>query len=54
MGLAGPGKAKAFAEVCAALCLAGELSLIGAMCADDFARAHRMLARDARPDESCT
>lgn len=45
MGLAGPGKAKALAEVCAALCLAGELSITGALCADDFARAHRCLAR---------
>ena len=45
MGLAGPGKAQAFAEVCAAVCLAGELSIIGAICAGDFAKAHRLLAR---------
>ncbi len=43
MGLLGAGKARAFAEVCAALCLAGELSIIGAMTAGDFARAHRCL-----------
>jgi len=45
MGLAGPGKARALAEVCAGLCLAGKLSVIGALCAGDFARAHRCLAR---------
>jgi hydroxymethylglutaryl-CoA reductase (NADPH) len=45
LGLAGPGKAHALAEVCAALCMAGELSLMGAMCSDDFSRAHRVLAR---------
>lgn len=46
LGLAGPGNAQALAEVAAALCLAGELSLVGALCAGDFARAHRRLARD--------
>jgi hydroxymethylglutaryl-CoA reductase (NADPH) len=45
MGLAGPGKAQALAEVCAGLCLAGELSIIGALCSGDFSRAHRVLAR---------
>jgi hydroxymethylglutaryl-CoA reductase (NADPH) len=45
LGLAGPGKAPALAEVCAALCLAGELSIIGALCSGDFSRAHRLLAR---------
>jgi hydroxymethylglutaryl-CoA reductase (NADPH) len=45
LGLAGPGKAQALAEVCAALCLAGELSIIGALCSGDFSRAHRLLAR---------
>lgn len=48
MGLAGHGKAKALAEVCAGLCLAGELSIMGALCAGDFARAHRCLARGRR------
>jgi hydroxymethylglutaryl-CoA reductase (NADPH) len=48
MGLAGPGHAAALAEVCAGLCLAGELSLIGALCAGHFASAHRKLARDIR------
>ena len=45
MGLAGPGKAQALGEVCAGLCLAGELSIIGALCSGDFSRAHRLLAR---------
>jgi len=45
LGLAGEGKARAFAEVAAALCLAGELSIIGALCAGHFTRAHQMLAR---------
>jgi hydroxymethylglutaryl-CoA reductase (NADPH) len=45
LGLAGPGNARALAEVCAGLCLAGELSLVGALCAGTFARAHRQLAR---------
>ena len=45
LGLHGSGKAKALAEVTAALCLAGELSIIGAFCADHFSRAHHKLAR---------
>lgn len=45
MGLAGTGKARALAEVCAALALAGELSIIGALSAGDFTRAHQRLAR---------
>lgn len=45
LGLAGEGHARAFAEVCAGLALAGELSITGALCSDDFSRAHRKLAR---------
>ena len=45
MGLDGEGHAQAFAEVCAACCLAGELSIMGAMCAGDFSSAHQRLAR---------
>lgn len=45
MGLEGDGKAAALAEVAAALCLAGEISIIGALAAGDFARAHEKLAR---------
>lgn len=45
LGVAGVGKAAAFAEICGALALAGELSIIGALCADEFSQAHRDLAR---------
>lgn len=45
LGLAGPGNARALAEVAAALCLAGEISLIGALSAGEFARAHARFAR---------
>jgi hydroxymethylglutaryl-CoA reductase (NADPH) len=45
LGLAGAGHARALAELTAALCLAGELSIIGALCAGHFARAHENLAR---------
>ena len=45
LGLAGTGKARAFAEVAAALALAGELSIIGALTAGHFTRAHQQLAR---------
>jgi hydroxymethylglutaryl-CoA reductase (NADPH) len=48
LGFAGDGHARALAEVAAALCLAGELSLAGAISAGDFARAHRVLARRGR------
>ena len=47
LGLDGAGNAAALAEVCAGLCLAGELSIIGALCAGEFAQAHRRLARGA-------
>lgn len=46
MGLAGPGKAHALAEVSAGLCLAGELSITGSICSGDFTRAHSRLARN--------
>ncbi|MBD2314184.1 hydroxymethylglutaryl-CoA reductase [Desertifilum sp. FACHB-1129] len=45
LGLAGTGKARAFAEVCASLVLAGELSIIGALASGEFTRAHQRLAR---------
>jgi hydroxymethylglutaryl-CoA reductase (NADPH) len=45
MGLAGPGKSKSFAEVCAAIVLAGELSIAGALAAGHFAGSHQRLAR---------
>ncbi len=45
LGLKGTGQARALAEVAAALALAGELSIIGAMAAGHFTRAHAKLAR---------
>ncbi|MFW7523503.1 hydroxymethylglutaryl-CoA reductase [Vibrio ostreicida] len=45
LGLSGSGNARALAEVAAALCLAGELSIVGAFCAGHFSRAHQKLAR---------
>lgn len=46
MGLRGSGNAYALAEVCAGLLLAGELSIIAALAAGHFTRAHRKLARE--------
>jgi hydroxymethylglutaryl-CoA reductase (NADPH) len=48
MGMAGPGHARALAEIAAALCLAGEISIVGAICAGEFTRAHARLARGAK------
>ncbi|NIO10417.1 MAG: 3-hydroxy-3-methylglutaryl-CoA reductase [Deltaproteobacteria bacterium] len=45
MRLADAGNSRAFAEVAASLCLAGEISLVGAISAGNFARAHARLAR---------
>ncbi|MXX59366.1 MAG: hydroxymethylglutaryl-CoA reductase [Rhodothermaceae bacterium] len=43
--LSGPGNASALAEVCAALVLAGELSISAAMSSHGFTSAHQSLAR---------
>jgi len=48
MGMAGPGHARALAEIAAALCLAGEISIVGAISAGEFTRAHARLARGSR------
>jgi hydroxymethylglutaryl-CoA reductase (NADPH) len=45
LGLRGNGQARALAEVATALALAGELSIIAALAAGHFTRAHRKLAR---------
>ena len=45
LGLSGENRAQALAEIAAALCLAGELSIAGALTSGDFSRAHRLLAR---------
>jgi hydroxymethylglutaryl-CoA reductase (NADPH) len=41
----GPGRARAFAEICAATALAGEVSIIGSLAAGDFAAAHAAYGR---------
>jgi hydroxymethylglutaryl-CoA reductase (NADPH) len=45
MGLKGEGKAAALAEIVGALCLCGEISIIAAIAAGHFTRAHTKLAR---------
>ncbi len=45
MGLNGPGHAAALAEVCGALMLAGELSIVSALASGQFTKAHQRLAR---------
>ena len=45
LGLPETDGARALAEVCAGMALAGELSIVGALCAGHFARAHQRLAR---------
>jgi hydroxymethylglutaryl-CoA reductase (NADPH) len=45
LGLRGEGKAAALAEVTAAVCLCGEISIVAAMAAGHFAAAHDKLAR---------
>ena len=41
----GAGKAGRFAEICAAVALAGEVSIVGALAAGEFAAAHQRLGR---------
>ena len=48
LGLEGEGSGAAFAEVTAALCLAGEISIIAALSGGEFGRAHHALARGRR------
>ncbi len=45
LGVVDRGRAPALAEICAGLALAGELSIVGALCADEFSAAHLRLAR---------
>lgn len=51
MGLAGAGKANAYAEIMATVMLAGEISLGSAIVSGDFAKAHKLLARGADSNE---
>ena len=52
LGLTGSGNAGALAEVCGATVLAGEISIIGAFCSGDFARAHHALSRGNKFERS--
>jgi hydroxymethylglutaryl-CoA reductase (NADPH) len=45
LGLKGAGKGAALAEVAAATCLCGEISIVAAIAAGHFTRAHENLAR---------
>jgi len=45
LALPEPGSANALAEVCAALALGGELSIVGALVAGHFTSAHQSRAR---------
>ncbi len=45
VGVEGEGSAAALAELTAALCLCGEISIVAAMAAGHFTRAHHKLAR---------
>jgi len=45
MGLYGADKSCELAEIVAAVCLAGELSLTAAILSNDFAKAHQLMAR---------
>ena len=45
LGVRGAGQAAALAEVAAATCLCGELSIVAAMATGDFTHAHASLAR---------
>ena len=45
LGLRGAGHGAALAEVAATVCLCGELSIVGAIAAGHFSRAHQKLAR---------
>jgi hydroxymethylglutaryl-CoA reductase (NADPH) len=56
MGLQGSGNREALAEVTAALCLCGEVSIVAAMASGDFTRAHELYARrrnNPLTDEAC-
>ena len=52
LGLSGEGSANAFAEVCAGLSLAGELSIVAAIVAGHFTSAHAKLARGVSDSDS--
>ncbi len=52
LGCAGTGHAAKFAEICAVVALAGELSIVGAMASGAFASAHAAGGRKGRAAEA--
>ncbi len=48
MGCRGKGSAKKFAEICAAVVLGGEISIMGALAAGQFAKAHKDFGRKGK------
>ena len=48
LGCSGEGGARAFAEICAAMILGGELSIVGAIAGGHFAKAHRLFGSRRR------
>jgi len=48
LGCKGEGTARKFAEICAATVLAGEISIMGALAAGQFAQAHLMYGRSKK------
>ena len=48
MGCSGPGSARKLAEICAAVVLAGEISIAAALAANHFTRAHLHYGRKKR------
>ncbi|HEX2120761.1 MAG TPA: hydroxymethylglutaryl-CoA reductase, partial [Thermoanaerobaculia bacterium] len=47
LGCYGPGGAKKFAEICAAVVLCGEVSIAGALASGEFTQAHQAFGRKA-------
>ena len=45
LGCVGAGTARKFAEICAAVVLAGEISITGALASGEFSRAHALFGR---------
>jgi hydroxymethylglutaryl-CoA reductase (NADPH) len=48
LGCYGDGNGRKFAEICAATALAGEISIIGALAAGEFGKAHENYGRKAK------
>ncbi len=51
LGCKGGGNARKFAEIVAAVVLAGEISLVGAIASDEWVGAHEALGRNRPPDD---